>query len=67
MKLLAGVVEFYVTADNEAKYNVLYKKLTSGKVITNNPSSYLLELFGCTRSNITTRYSKKAGRTVGCP
>lgn len=40
---IAGVVEFYVTSDNEAKYNILYKKLTSGRIITNNPTSYLLD------------------------
>lgn len=40
---IAGVVEFYVNNENEAKHNVLYKKLTSGKVIRNNPSPFLLE------------------------
>lgn len=40
---IAGVVEYFVTDDNEAKYNVLYKKSTSGKVITNNPSKYLID------------------------
>ena len=40
---IAEVTEFYVTDDNEAKYNVIYKKHTSGKVIRHNPSSYLIE------------------------
>lgn len=40
---IAEVVEFYVDKNNEAKHNTLYKKFTSGKVITNNPSSYLID------------------------
>ncbi|MEG2321926.1 MAG: ATPase, T2SS/T4P/T4SS family [Bacilli bacterium] len=40
---VAEVTEFYVTEDNEAKYNVIYKKTTSGKVVRNNPSAYLID------------------------
>lgn len=40
---IAEVTEFYVTEDNEAKYNVIYKKSTSGKVERRKPSSYLVE------------------------
>lgn len=40
---IAEVVEFYVDKNNEAKHNILYKKFTSGKVISNNPSSYLID------------------------
>ena len=40
---IAEVTEFYVTDDNEAKYNVLYKKTPGGHVIKNNPSKYLYE------------------------
>ena len=40
---IAEVCEFYVTKDNEAKYNVLYKKNPDGKVIRSNPSSYLID------------------------
>lgn len=40
---IAEVTEFYVTEDNEAKYNVIYKKNTSGKVTRHNPSSYLID------------------------
>lgn len=39
---IAEVTEFYVTEDNEAKYNVLYKKTPDGKVTLHNPSKYLL-------------------------
>ncbi len=39
---ITTVCEFYVDENNEAKTNVLYKRFTSGKVITNNPSKYLL-------------------------
>lgn len=40
---IAEVTEFYVTENNEAKYNVIYQKLTSGKVIRNQPSKYLID------------------------
>ena len=39
---IAEVTEFYVTEDNEAKHNVLYKKTPDGKVTLHNPSKYLL-------------------------
>ena len=40
---IAEVTEFYVTEDNEAKYNTLYKKTPDGKVYRKNPSKYLIE------------------------
>ena len=40
---IAEVTEFYVTEDNEAKYNTIYKKNTSGKVERRRPSKYLIE------------------------
>ena len=40
---IGEVVEFYVTEDNEAKYNTIYKKLGNGKIIRKNPSKYLQE------------------------
>ncbi len=40
---IAEVTEFYVTENNEAKYNTIYQKSTSGKVIRNQPSKYLLD------------------------
>ena len=39
---IAEVTEFYVTEDNEAKSNTLYKKTPDGKVTLHNPSKYLL-------------------------
>ncbi len=36
------MTEFYVTEDNEAKSNTLYKKTPDGKVTLHNPSKYLL-------------------------
>jgi len=39
---IAEVTEFYVTEDNEAKHNVLYKKTPDGNVTLHNPSKYLL-------------------------
>lgn len=40
---IAEVTEFYVTEDNEAKYNTIYKKTTTGNVYRNRPSKYLFE------------------------
>ena len=40
---IAEVTEFYVTEDNEAKYNVLYKKTPDGNIYRKNPSKYLIE------------------------
>ena len=40
---IAEVTEFYVTDDNEAKYNVLFKKTPGGQIFKNNPSKYLYE------------------------
>lgn len=40
---IAEVTEFYVTEDNEAKYNTLYKKTPEGKVYRKNPSKYLVD------------------------
>ncbi len=40
---IAEVTEFYVTENNEAKYNVIYQKTSSGKVTRNQPTKYLLD------------------------
>ena len=40
---IAEVCEFYVTENNDAKYNILYRKTPDGKVTMANPSSYLLD------------------------
>ena len=40
---IAEVTEFYVTEDNDAKYNTIYKKTPDGKVYRKNPSKYLIE------------------------
>jgi len=40
---IAEVTEFYVTEDNDAKYNILYKKTPEGKIYRKNPSKYLEE------------------------
>lgn len=39
---IAEVTEFYVTEDNDAKYNVIYQKSSTGKVTRNKPSKYLI-------------------------
>jgi len=40
---IAEVTEFYVTEDNEAKHNTIYKKTTTGREIRKAPSKYLLD------------------------
>lgn len=40
---IAEVTEFFVTDDNEAKYNVLFKKTPGGHIIKRNPSKYLYD------------------------
>ena len=40
---IGEVTEFYVTEDNEAKYNTIYRKTTTGNVIRKAPSKYLLD------------------------
>ena len=40
---IAEVTEFYVTENNEAKYNTIYRKTTTGNVYRNKPSKYLID------------------------
>ncbi len=40
---IAEVTEFYVTDDNEAESNTLYRKTADGKITRKNPSKYLLD------------------------
>lgn len=40
---IAEVTEFYVTEENEAKYNTIYKKTTTGKEFRKSPSKYLID------------------------
>ncbi len=40
---VAEVTEFYVTEDNEAKYNVIYRKTPEGSIFRKNPSKYLID------------------------
>ena len=39
---IGEVTEFYVTEDNEAKYNTIYKKTTTGEITKRNPSKNLI-------------------------
>ena len=39
---IAEVTEFYVTEENKAEFNTIYKKSTTGNVIRNKPSKYLV-------------------------
>ncbi len=40
---IAEVTEFYVTKDNKAEYNEIYKKSTTGHVVRRKPSQYLID------------------------
>jgi len=40
---IAEVTEFYVTKDNKAEHNTIYRKTSEGNVIRNNPSPYLID------------------------
>lgn len=40
---IAEVTEFYVTRDNKAEYNTIYRKTSEGKVMRNNPSPYIID------------------------
>ena len=40
---VAEVTEFFVTEDNEAKYNTIFKKTPDGQITRRNPSKYLYD------------------------
>lgn len=40
---ISEVTEFYVTEDNEAKHNTIYRKLSDGNEVRRKPSKYLFE------------------------
>ncbi len=40
---IAEVTEFYVDEDNNAVYNTIFKKSSSGKIIKKAPSKYLID------------------------
>ena len=40
---IAEVTEFFVTEDNDAKYNTIFKKSPDGKIVKRNPSKYLYD------------------------
>lgn len=40
---IGEVTEFYVTEDNESKYNVIYRRTPEGKIYRKNPSKYLID------------------------
>ena len=43
---IVEVCEFYVDEDNNAKYNMLYKKNLDGTITFNNPSKYIRQTLG---------------------
>ena len=61
---IAEVTEFYVTEDNEAVYNTIYRKTTTGKVIRKSPSKYLLDYLDA-QGVVLPKDSIKEGETQG--
>lgn len=43
---ITEVCEFYVDDNNNPQYNLIYKKQTDGKIMTNPPSKHLIEYLG---------------------
>ena len=58
---IAEVCEFYVTEDNEAKYNVLYHKTPGGKVTKRPPSKYLIDYLEAQGVELPEMYKVNAG------
>ena len=56
---IAEVTEFYVTENNEAEYNTLYKKTPEGKIYRRNPSKYLIEYLEAQGTKIPTGFIKE--------
>ena len=55
---IAEVTEFYVTENNEAEYNTLYKKTPEGKIYRKNPSKYLIEYLEAQGTKLPTGFIK---------
>ncbi len=60
---IAEVTEFYVTENNEPQYNEIYKKTTSGHIIRNKPSKYLIDYLD-RQGVILDENAIKAGETI---
>ena len=58
---IAQVCEFYVTEDNEAKYNVLYQKTPAGKITKRPPSKYLIDYLEAQGVELPDMYKVGAG------
>ena len=53
---IGEVTEFYVTEDNEARHNVIYKKTPEGKIFRKNPSKYLVDYIEGQGINLPTNF-----------
>lgn len=58
---IAEVTEFYVDENNNAVYNTLYEKTTSGHIIRKEPSKYLIHYLDA--QGVTLEKTIKAGET----
>ena len=58
---IGEVCEFYVTEDNEAKYNILYRKTPGGKITKRPPSKYLIDYLEAQGVELPEMYKVNAG------
>ena len=58
---IAQVCEFYVTEENDAKYNVLYQKTPAGKITKRPPSKYLIDYLEAQGVELPDMYKVGAG------
>lgn len=58
---IAEVCEFYVTEENEAKYNIIYQKTPGGRVTKKPPSKYLIGYLEAQGVELPEHYTVNAG------
>jgi Flp pilus assembly protein, ATPase CpaF len=58
---IAEVCEFYVTEENEAKYNIIYQKTPGGKITKRPPSKYLVDYLEAQGVDLPEHYTMNAG------
>ena len=61
---IAEVTEFYVTRDNKAEYNEIYKKSTTGNVVRRKPSQYLIDYLDAQGVTLDPNLIEEGERTV---
>ncbi len=64
---IGEVTEFYVTKDNDAVYNTIYKKGIDGDVTRNEPSSYLVDYLESQGVKLDTKLEEKSEIKIDKP